>query len=109
MLIGKIAPGAAQPTLDFVENQQRSGPVAQLPGGLQELGAEWPDSALALNRLQANGADAAIKLPLQIVNVVKRNEPHARNQRRKGMPIFFLPGRGQRAEGASVKRIFQRQ
>ena len=63
MLIGKVASSAPQTALDFVENQQRSGAVAQLPGGLEELGAERPDSALALNRLQANGANAAIKLP----------------------------------------------
>ena len=109
MLVGEILPGAAQPALDFVENQQRSGAVAQLPRGLQKFRAQRPDSAFALNRLQANGADAAIKLPLEIVNIVEGDKPDSRHQRRKGMPIFFLPGGGQRAEGAAMKGILQRQ
>ena len=75
MLIGEVLPGAAQPALDFVENQQRAGAIAQLSRSLQELRAERPDSALALNRLQANGADAAIKLPLQVVDVIEPTKP----------------------------------
>ena len=37
VLIGEVFSGAAQPALDFVENQQRSGAVAQLPRGLREI------------------------------------------------------------------------
>ena len=74
MLVGEILPGASQAALNFVEDQQRSGAVAELSRGLQKFRAERTDSAFALNRLQANGADAAIKLALQIVNIIEADE-----------------------------------
>src|SRR2546426_12474834 len=92
MLISKISPGSPQATLNFIENQQRSGRLAQLPRQLKEFLAEWPDSAFALNCLQANGTHAAIELPLQILCVVERDKTHARHQRREWMPVFLLPG-----------------
>src|SRR5438034_11309251 len=92
MLISKISPGSPQATLKFIENQQRSGALAQLPRQLKEFLAEWPDSAFALNCLQANGTHAAIELPLQILCVVERDKTHARHQRREWMPVFLLPG-----------------
>ena len=109
MLVGEILSGTAQSALDFVENQQRSGALAQLPRGLQKFRTERTDSAFALNGLQANGADAAIKLPLEIVDIVEADKPDSRHQRRKRMPIFFLPRGGQRAKGAAMKGILQRQ
>src|SRR5436309_6376563 len=89
MLISKISPGSPQATLNFIENQQRSGALAQLPRQLKEFLAEWPDSAFALNCLQANGTHAAIELPLQILCVVERDKTHARHQRREWMPVFL--------------------
>src|SRR5438309_10552571 len=109
MLISKISPGSPQATLNFIENQQRSGALAQLPRQLQEFLAQGPDSALALDRLQANGTHAAIKLPFQILGVAKCDEADARNQRRKRVTILFLSRGCQRTKGASMKRILQRQ
>ena len=95
--------------MDFVENQQRAGAIAELPRGLQKFRTQRTDAAFALNGLETNGANAAIKLALEIVNVVESDEPDSRHQRRERMPIFFLSSGGQRAKGAAVKRILQRQ
>src|SRR3989475_6085360 len=109
MLICKISPGSPQPALNFIENQQRSGALAQLPRQLQEFLAQRPDSALTLNCLEANGTHAAIELPFQILCVVERDKADARNQRRKRVTIPFLSRGCQRTKGASMKRILQRQ
>ncbi len=75
-------------------------PVAlgQFPRRPQKFFADRINSALALNRLHANCAYAAIKLPLQVLDIVETDEVHARQQRRKGMPVFRLARRGQRAK-----------
>src|SRR5207245_5278600 len=109
MLISKISPGSPQPALNFIENQQRSGALAQLPRQLQEFLAQRPDSALTLNCLEANGTHAAIELPFQILCVVERDKADARNQRRKRVTILFLSRGCQGTKGASMKRILQRK
>src|SRR6266404_6731204 len=63
MLIGKIFSRAAQPALNFVENQQRSRLLGEFAGQLQKLGTHRADSALALNCLHADSTDTAIELP----------------------------------------------
>src|SRR5206468_1387290 len=105
MLISKISPGSPQATLNFIENQQRSGALAQLPRQLQEFLAQRPDSALTLNGLKANCAHAAIELSFQIRCVVKSDETDARNQRRKRVTVFLLSSRCQCAESAATKTI----
>src|SRR5437667_5256082 len=95
MLISKISPGSPQATLNFIENQQRSGALAQLPRQLKEFLAQRPDSALTLNGLKANCAHAAIELSFQIRCVVKSDETDARNQRRKRVTVFLLSSRCQ--------------
>ena len=67
------------------------------------------DPAFSLNGLQTNGADAAIKLPLEIVHVVEGDKSNSGDQRRKRVPIFLLSSGRQRTEGATVKRILQGQ
>src|SRR5438128_10509047 len=79
MLISKISPGSPQPTLNFIENQQRAGALAQLPRQLQEFLAQGPDSALALNCLQTNRTHAAAKFPLQLLCVFEREKTADRN------------------------------
>ena len=109
MLVGEILPCATQPALNFVDNQQRSGAVAQLPRSLQKFRAQRTNSAFALNSLQANGADAAVKLPLEIVHIVEGDKPDSWHQRRKGVAVFLLPRGRQRPKRAAVERILQRQ
>jgi hypothetical protein len=90
MLVGEVLSGTAQPTLDFVENQQRPGAVAELSRSLKKFRTQRTDSALALNGLETNGTHAAVELPLEVFNVVESDKPDARHQRREWMPIFFL-------------------
>jgi len=88
VLICEMPPGAAQPALNFIQNQQRSGARRQLSRELQKLPADGTDSALALNCFQSDGADAAIELPLQVVNIVEANKADAGQQGREGSRYF---------------------
>jgi hypothetical protein len=107
MLIGEIAAGAAQTALDFIEDQQSSGAIRQLPCGPQEFLAQRANSPFSLNGLQADGTYAAVELPLQVLCVVECNEAYTWNQGREGMPVFLLPGGGQRTKSAPMKGILQ--
>jgi hypothetical protein len=89
--------------LNLIEDQERAGAVCQLARDLQELGSERPDSTFALNRLQTDGADAAVELPLEIFDVIERNKTDSWDERREGMTVFFLAGCSERAESAAVK------
>ena len=71
--------------------------------------ADGINAAFSLDRFQADGAHAAIELPLQVVDVIEGDEPDAGQQRRKGMTILCLTGRGQRTKSAAVEGIFQSQ
>ena len=75
----------------------------------EKFRTERTNSAFPLNRLQANGADAAIKLPLEVFNVVESDKADSGHERSKRMTIFFLPRGGQRTEGTAMKGILQRQ
>ena len=109
VLIGEVFSRAAQTALDLVDDQQGAGTLGQFPCRPQELRADGIDAAFSLDRLQTHGAHAAIELPLQVVDVIEGDEPDAGQQRRKGMTILCLPGRGQRTKGAAVEGIFQSQ
>ena len=80
LLVSEPLAGASQAALDFIEDQERAGFLREFARGLQKLRAYGIDSAFALNRLQANRADAAIELALQIFDIVKAYEAHARKQ-----------------------------
>src|SRR6185312_11553900 len=71
MLVSKVFAGAPKAALDLIEKQQRAGLFGHLSRRLQKLAAERTNSALALNCLQANGANAAIELPLEIIDVIE--------------------------------------
>src|SRR4029077_3883377 len=109
VLVSEVLSGAAQTALDLIENQQRPGAVAQLPRGLQKFRTERADPTLSLNRFQANGADAAIKLSHEIVYIVEADEPDARHQRRERMPILFLSCCRERAESRSEEHTSELQ
>ena len=89
--------------MNFIKDEQRTGAVRQRASDLEEFGSERTNSTFPLNRLQTNGTDAAVELPLEILNVIKRNKTDSRDQRRKRMTVFFLAGCRERTEGAAVK------
>src|SRR5438067_13659720 len=70
MLIGEVFRSASETTLDLVEHQQCAGFLRQLTRKLQEFRSHGANPAFALNGLNANGADASIKLPLQISDII---------------------------------------
>ena len=57
MLVGAPLAGAAHAGLDFVEEQESAGGVAQFARGLQELGRDGVDAAFALQDFDADAAD----------------------------------------------------
>ena len=109
MLVSKVFSRAAQATLNFIENQQRAGGLGQIARGLQKFRAEGANAAFPLNGLQANGANTAIKLALEICHIVKGDEAHAGHHGSEGLAVLLLSGGRERAERPPVKRIFQSQ
>src|SRR4051812_13332886 len=77
MLIRKVFPRSPKATLNLIKQKQCAGFLGQLTRQLQKLVTHWTNSALALNRLNANSADAAIELPLQIFHIIKCDEVHS--------------------------------
>ena len=80
-LVGEIGSGPADAALDFVGDQQ--GVVAV--GELARLGGEFVgqriDAALALNHFQHDAGGALAEGRFERRNVVRGNEPDARQQR----------------------------
>src|SRR6266404_4311388 len=61
LLIGEIAPGASEATLNFVGNKQRSMPGGESAGALPESFRDRIDATFSLNRLEDNRADVVVK------------------------------------------------
>src|ERR1039457_3255144 len=84
VLVGKVASGAAEATLNLVEHEQRAALFGQARGEFKKLFVDRTNPSLSLNRLDAHGADAGIKLSLQVVEVIELYESHAGHQRNEG-------------------------
>src|SRR6202035_6012085 len=107
--ICEILSSASQPALNLVEDKQCARLLRQLARQLQKLAVDWADPAFALNCFYADRADAAVELPLQIVEIIECDKIHSRHQRRERMPILFLTSGRKSAKGPTVKRIVQSQ
>src|SRR5258708_4136677 len=105
VLISKVASGAAETALNLVEHEQRAALFGKARGEFQKLSIDWTNSAFSLNGLDTHGADAGIKFSLQVVHIVELDETYPRHQRNERSPIFRLTRGGERAEGASMKRV----
>src|SRR5580658_529286 len=62
--------------------------------------------AFSLNCLDAYSTDAGIKFSSQVVEIVEFDKSDAGHERNERSSVFQLTGRGQRAKGTSMKRIF---
>src|SRR5258708_30152541 len=106
VLISKVASRAAETALNLVEHEQRAALFGKARGEFQKLSIDWTNSAFSLNGLDTHGADAGIKLSLQVVGIIGLEESYTRHERNKRSSIFRLTRRGKRAEGAYMKRGF---
>src|ERR1039457_4208554 len=103
VLVSEVASGAPQSTLDLIQQQQRASLLREARSQFEKFASYGANSTFPLNRLNANCANARIKLLHQVFEIVKLDERHTRHQRNKRSPIFRLPGRRQSPERASVK------
>src|SRR5271169_1665931 len=105
VLVGKVTSGAAKAALNLVEHQQRAAAFRQARGKFEKLPIHRTNTAFSLNGLDAHGTNAGIKFSSQVVQVIKLDESHSGHERSEWSPVFQLTGGGQRAKGASMKRI----
>src|SRR5450631_827553 len=109
VLVGKMASGATEAALNLVKHKQRAALFRQARGEFEKLPIDRTNPALALNGLDAHGADAGIKFSFQVVEVIELYESHAGHKRNKRRAIFGLTGGGERAKGATMKRVIHGQ
>src|ERR1019366_4524323 len=100
-----MASGAAESALNLVEHEQRAALFGQARGEFEKLPIDRTNSSFSLNGLDAHRANAGIKFSSQVVEVIELDETHAGHERSERGSIFRLPGGGQRAKGASMKRV----
>ena len=105
-LIGEFAAGAAEAALDFVRDQCGVVVESQLARPVPKGVGHFVNAALALDRLDHDGADGIVELGVEIGDVVEANEFHAGNQRLERLTVFHRIRDRKRAEGAAVEGIF---
>src|ERR1035437_10078312 len=105
VLVGKMASGAAEATLNLVEHEQRAALLGQARGEFEKFLIDRANPAFSLDGLDAHSADSGIEFPLQVVEVVELDETHTGQWRNKRSSILRLTGSSQRAKSASMKGV----
>ena len=100
---------ATQAALDLVRDQQRAALAAEFLGRLQEFFADGHDAALALHGFDQDRRNARREALAEVGHVVQTHKLYARHERLERFAVLFGPSGRQRAERASVKRVFERQ
>ncbi len=108
-LKGKPVSSASEPALDLVGKQQGAGGIAELPSSGKELLRDGMNAALTLNRFDADGADILGKQVAQMIDIIEADEINVRHNWGKGLPILELVGGCHRADGSTMKAVFQSQ
>ena len=112
VLVGEPLAGASDAALDLVGDEEGSGGVAEFAGGCEELLRDGMDAALALDGLDADGADfgsGARELCAEVGYVVEADELDAGHDGAKGSRYFSLCGGRDGAHGAAVEAVFERE
>ena len=81
----------------------------QLARAIPEFFADNMNAALALNRLDHHGADGVVELCVEVGHIVEADEFGAGDERGERFAIFCGVRDRKRAEGAAVKRVFERE
>ena len=104
LLVGEQRAGAAHARLDFVEDQQRAGLVAQLAQRFQVVRVARNDAALALDRLDDHGRDIIGNRGARGLDVVVRDVTQFRWQRLEAFGVFRLATDRHGKQRAAVER-----
>ena len=97
-------PGAAEPGLDLVHDQQHVALVAQPADVGQVPGGRHVDPALALDALEQDGGDRRVDGRGQGVEVAQGDVAEARGQGLEGLVLLGLAGGVEGGQGAPVER-----
>ena len=91
-LISEVGAGAADATLDLIENQKRVMPVGQLARLAAVLGRDGEDAAFALDPLDDDAGGAVAHRALERRRIGLRDESNALEQRLEILPVLGLAG-----------------
>src|SRR5437773_11956415 len=100
--------GAADATLDRVEDQKRAVAVGDPPGGDEVFLAEGNDAPLPHDRLEDDRAGGFVYCPFQRGDVIRRNECGPGNEWLEGGAIGGVTGERECAKGPAVKALLAR-
>ena len=109
MLVGEELAGPPDAGLDLVEDQQEAMFVAEAPQAAQELGRNDAHAALALDRLDHDGADARPDRRLDGGKIANRDLVEPIDLRPEAFDIFGLAARGDGRERASMEGALEGQ
>ena len=107
VLVGEPFAGSAEAALDLVGEQEGAGGVAEFACGGEELSRDGVDAALALDGLDADGADFVGEFCAEVGYVVEADEFDAGHDGFEGLAILLLVRGGDRAHGAAVEAVFE--
>ena len=108
MLERKQLSGASHAALDLVEDERRLMLGRQFAAGLQKFRCRLLNAAFALDGLQHDAADLVVHGGTQSFDIVARHEAHALQHGIEIFAVLGLAGERQRAHGAAVERIVER-
>ena len=100
-------PGPSHPRLDLVEDEQDVALVAEPPDLGEPAGLERDDAALALDRLEHDGARRGVDRRLERADVVVRHVHEPFRERLERLAIARVRRGGERAQRASVERALR--
>src|SRR5271170_4008956 len=106
VLVGEPFACTAKTALNLVCEQEGPSGVAEFARGGEELSRYGVNATLALDWLDADGADVFGKLCAEIGDVVEPDKLDAGHDGFEGFAILRLVGRGDRTHRSSVKAMF---
>ena len=100
--------GASGAGLDLVDDEQRAVPVRELARGHEEPVGQLDDAGLALDRLDEERGDGVVEGCLERLDR-RRDVLDAAGQRLERLAHVRLAGEGERAHGAAVEAVDERE
>ncbi len=107
MLIGEQLTAASHAALHLVQHQQRLMLIAQRAQTLHKLCRRGHHAALALNRLDHDGAGMVVDNRFYRLEIVKGNVHDIRRFRPEAVGVFRLAADGNGKQRAPVKRVVE--
>ena len=109
MLVGAQFAGTSHAGLNLVGDEQRAGGAGKVARSVEKFAGQRTNAALALNGLDEDRAEFAGEFCFQVIDVVEADEFDPRHHRIEGLAVLVFPGGGDRAHGAAVEAVFERE